>query len=83
MQARRFTFVIADRQTGAVRRLTISLWPTLAAVAGLFALPVLMGLGARWSAPDDTRRSGSDPKILLRAKVGRADATAGPPGSTR
>ena len=50
MQARRYTFVIADRQTGAVRRLTISLWPTLAAVAGLFALPVLIGLGARWSA---------------------------------
>jgi murein DD-endopeptidase MepM/ murein hydrolase activator NlpD len=50
MHARRYTFVIADRQTGAVRRLTISLWPTLAAVLGLFALPVLMGLGARWSA---------------------------------
>jgi len=50
MQARRYTFVIADRQTGAVRRLTISLWPTLGAIAGLFALPVLMGLGARWSA---------------------------------
>jgi len=50
MQARRYTFVIADRQTGAVRRLTISLWPTLAAVAAVFSLPVLMGLGARWSA---------------------------------
>jgi murein DD-endopeptidase MepM/ murein hydrolase activator NlpD len=50
MKARRYTFVIADRQTGAVRRLTLSLWPTLAAVAGLFSLPVLMGLGARWSA---------------------------------
>lgn len=50
MRARRYTFVIADRQTGAVRRLTISLWPTLAAAAGLFALPVLIGLGARWSA---------------------------------
>ncbi len=50
MRARRYTFVIADRQTGAVRRLTISLWPTLAAVAGLFALPVLVGMGARWSA---------------------------------
>ncbi|HEX9368800.1 MAG TPA: M23 family metallopeptidase [Vicinamibacterales bacterium] len=50
MRPRRYTFVIADRQTGAVRRLTISLWPTLAAVAGLFALPVLVGLGARWSA---------------------------------
>jgi murein DD-endopeptidase MepM/ murein hydrolase activator NlpD len=50
MQARRYTFVIADRQTGAVRRLTLSLWPTLAAIAALFSLPVLMGLGARWSA---------------------------------
>lgn len=49
MRPHRYTFVIADRQTGAVRRLTISLWPTLAAVATLFALPVLMGLGARWS----------------------------------
>jgi murein DD-endopeptidase MepM/ murein hydrolase activator NlpD len=49
MRARRYTFVIADRQTGAVRRLTLSLWPTLGAIAALFALPVLMGLGARWS----------------------------------
>jgi murein DD-endopeptidase MepM/ murein hydrolase activator NlpD len=50
MQARRYTFVIADRQTGAIRRLTISLWPALAAVAAIFALPVLIGLGARSSA---------------------------------
>jgi len=50
LRERRYTFVIADRQTGAIRRLTLSLWPTLAAVAGLFALPVLVGLGARWSA---------------------------------
>ncbi|HYT69500.1 MAG TPA: M23 family metallopeptidase [Vicinamibacterales bacterium] len=50
MRSRRYTFVIADRQTGAVRRLTISLWPTLAAVMLAFALPVLIGLGARWSA---------------------------------
>src|SRR5262249_54105478 len=50
MRARRYTLVIADRQTGAVRRLTVSLWPTLAGVAVIFALPVLIGLGARWSA---------------------------------
>ena len=50
MRARRYTVVIADRHTGAVRRLTLSLWPTLAAVVGLLALPLLMGLGARWSA---------------------------------
>jgi len=50
MRARRYTFVIADRQSGAVRRLTVSLWPTLAGMAVIFALPVLVGLGARWSA---------------------------------
>jgi murein DD-endopeptidase MepM/ murein hydrolase activator NlpD len=50
MRRRRYTFVIADRQTGAVRRFTLSLWPTLAAVAGVFALPVLIGMGARWTA---------------------------------
>ena len=50
LRPRRYTFVIADRQTGAVRRLTISLWPVLGAVAMAFSLPVLIGLGARWSA---------------------------------
>ena len=50
LRARRYTFVIADRQTGAIRRLTISLWPTLAGAATVFAFPVLIGLGARWSA---------------------------------
>ena len=50
LRARRYTFVIADRQSGAVRRVTMSLWPTLAAVTGVFALPILIGLGARWSA---------------------------------
>jgi len=50
MRARRFTLVVADRQTGAVRRFTISLWPTLGAIAAVLSLPVLIGLGARWSA---------------------------------
>lgn len=50
MRPRRYTLLIADRQSGAVRRLTISLRPTLAVVAAIFALPVLIGLGARWSA---------------------------------
>jgi murein DD-endopeptidase MepM/ murein hydrolase activator NlpD len=47
---KRYTIVLADRTTGVVRRFTMSLWPTLAAIAGVFALPVLIGLGARWSA---------------------------------
>jgi murein DD-endopeptidase MepM/ murein hydrolase activator NlpD len=47
---KRYSIVLADRTTGVVRRFTISLWPTLAAIASVFALPVLIGLGARWSA---------------------------------
>src|SRR5262245_52780212 len=48
--SKRYTIVLADRSTGVVRRFTISLWPTLGFVAGVFALPVLIGMGARWSA---------------------------------
>jgi len=50
MRAKRYTLVLADRQTGAIRRVTISLWPTLGTIVGVLALPILMGLGARWSA---------------------------------
>lgn len=50
MRARRYTIVIADRSSGVVRRLTIRLRPVVAGVLALFALPVLIGLGAKWSA---------------------------------
>ncbi len=50
MRSKRYTLVLADRQTGAMRRVTISLWPSIGTILGVFALPVLIGLGARWSA---------------------------------
>lgn len=50
MKARRYSVVLADRATGAVRRFTIPLRPVLAAVVCVVTLPVLIGLGARWSA---------------------------------
>jgi murein DD-endopeptidase MepM/ murein hydrolase activator NlpD len=50
MFSRRYTVVIADRSTGVVRRLTIGLRTTIACVIGVLALPVLIGLGAKWSA---------------------------------
>jgi len=50
MLSRRYTVVIADRSTGVVRRLTIGLGATIACVTGVLALPVLIGLGAKWSA---------------------------------
>jgi murein DD-endopeptidase MepM/ murein hydrolase activator NlpD len=49
MRPKRYTLLIADRTTGATRRFTVSLRPLIAVVCGLCALPVLMGLGARWS----------------------------------
>jgi murein DD-endopeptidase MepM/ murein hydrolase activator NlpD len=50
LAARRYSIVLADRATGVVRRFTISLWPTLGGIAFAFAIPVLIGLGARWTA---------------------------------
>lgn len=50
MLARRYTVVIADRSTGVVRRATISLRAALTGVTAVLMLPVLIGLGARWSA---------------------------------
>jgi murein DD-endopeptidase MepM/ murein hydrolase activator NlpD len=50
LAGRRYSIVLADRATGVVRRFTISLWPTLGGIAFAFAIPVLIGLGARWSA---------------------------------
>ena len=50
MRARRYTVLIADRTTGLIRRATISLRPAIAVVLTALTLPVLMGLGAKWSA---------------------------------
>ena len=49
-RSRRFTIVIADRRTGAYRRFGLRPGPAIAAVALLFVLPVLVGLGLKWSA---------------------------------
>lgn len=49
MPARRYTVLIADRSSGVVRRLTISLRTIAAIVTAVLMLPVLIGLGAIWS----------------------------------
>ena len=50
MTDRRYTVVIARRATGVVWQFTVPLWPVVAVVVPVLTLPVLMGLGARWSA---------------------------------
>jgi murein DD-endopeptidase MepM/ murein hydrolase activator NlpD len=65
MRARRYTILIADRSSGVVRRVTISLRPTLAIVSGILILPVLMGLGAKWSARAEIDEVRGSNTILL------------------
>lgn len=50
MPSRRYTILIADRSSGAVRRLTVSLRAVVSIVSGVLVLPVLIGLGAGWSS---------------------------------
>jgi murein DD-endopeptidase MepM/ murein hydrolase activator NlpD len=59
MPGRRYTVLIADRSTGVLRRVTISLRAAAAVVVSVLMMPVLIGLGARWSAhvEIDTLRS--------------------------
>jgi murein DD-endopeptidase MepM/ murein hydrolase activator NlpD len=48
--SKRYTIVLADRQTGTVRRLTIRLRPFAIAFVAILAFPILLGLGLRLSA---------------------------------
>ena len=50
MSARRYTVLIADRSSGVMRQLTVSLRASAALVLAVLALPILMGLGAKWSS---------------------------------
>src|SRR3954470_21677707 len=50
MPSRRYTVLIADRSSGVVRRVTVSLRTVAAVVTSVLMLPVLIGLGAKWSA---------------------------------
>lgn len=47
---RHYTVILADRANGLVRRFTLSLRPLLVTLAVLASLPILIGLGAKWSA---------------------------------
>jgi murein DD-endopeptidase MepM/ murein hydrolase activator NlpD len=50
MRSPRYSLLIANRQTGSVRRLTFARRPALIVIGTIMSIPVLIGLGARWSA---------------------------------
>ena len=76
MRARRYTVLIADRSSGVLRRLTITLRGTMAAVAGVLMLPILIGLGARWSAKVELDRLRAN-NILLQVENNSYRAATG------
>ncbi len=53
MPSTRYTILLADRQTGVVRRFTVGLRPALTVIAIVVTLPVLVGMGAAWKARAD------------------------------
>src|SRR5215467_12976277 len=76
MSARRYSVVIADRTSGVVRHVTVNFrlvaWTTLV----ILALPILIGLGAKWSARTeiDTLRASN---TLLQVENGSYRAATG------
>jgi murein DD-endopeptidase MepM/ murein hydrolase activator NlpD len=53
MPSTRYTILLADRQTGVVRRFTVGLRPALLVLGTIVTLPILVGMGAAWKAKAD------------------------------
>jgi murein DD-endopeptidase MepM/ murein hydrolase activator NlpD len=65
MAGRRYTVVVADRSSGVLRQVTVNRrWVALAVVTVL-SIPVLMGLGAKWSAHAEIEQLQATNAVLL------------------
>ena len=73
--SRRFTVVFVDRTSGVGRRATIHLGWTLATVAFLFTVPVLVGLGIRWATLHEIASLRSEATTLSVENANYKDAT--------
>jgi murein DD-endopeptidase MepM/ murein hydrolase activator NlpD len=73
--SRRYTIVVADRQTGSVRRFTIRLRPFAAGFLVLLALPVVIGFGLRLHAVSQVDRLLTSNSTLEQENVSYREAT--------
>lgn len=64
MRSPKYTVLIANRQTGAVRRLTVVRRPAVLILLVILVLPVLIGLGARWSGQAEMTRLAQQAEAL-------------------
>ncbi|HSL23614.1 MAG TPA: M23 family metallopeptidase [Vicinamibacterales bacterium] len=76
MRPKRYTLLIADRTTGSMRRFTVSLRPFVAGACVLISLPVLMGLGARWSVHAELEELRSSNNLLQTQNASYRAATS-------
>src|SRR5262249_32400048 len=65
MPGRRYTVVIADRTSGVLRQLTVNIRIASGIVFTVIALPILIGLGAKWSARGEIDQLRSANSTLL------------------
>ena len=72
---RRYTIVLADRQTGSVRRFTIRLRPFALAFAVVLIFPVLVGLGLRLSATKEVNHLRTSYATLVQENTSYREAT--------
>jgi murein DD-endopeptidase MepM/ murein hydrolase activator NlpD len=76
LRSHRYTILVADRATGVVRRVSVGLRTAFFVGGAVLLLPILIGLGARWSALaelDQLRHS----KASLEIENGNFRATTG------
>jgi murein DD-endopeptidase MepM/ murein hydrolase activator NlpD len=73
--SKRYTIVLADRQTGTVRRVTIRLRPFALAFGAVLLFPVLVGLGLRVSATTEVNHLRVSNSTLLQENSSYREAT--------
>lgn len=73
--SRRYTIVVADRQTGATRRFTFRVRPLIMGMAGVFALPIVIGMGLRLGATSEIEHLQSSNSTLEQENASYREAT--------
>jgi murein DD-endopeptidase MepM/ murein hydrolase activator NlpD len=75
MRSPRYTIVVANRQSGVVRRFTIRLAPTVFGFIFVISLPVLIGMGAASKAKSDVAQLYAAATVLQIENSSFKDAT--------
>jgi murein DD-endopeptidase MepM/ murein hydrolase activator NlpD len=75
IRSRRYTIVIADRRTGVYRRTAVNVRPIALLLLTVFALPVLVGLGLKWSAHAEIEELRASAAVLEVENQSYRDAT--------